>query len=580
MKRDELDLLIKNGYLQSEPDNQLWQQELDALVNQGFLEQLPNHYFSFNNNLTWEVVYETLLYAERRRLHNIVAKHIEQHNEGNLNTVADMLLYHYEKANDAKKSIYYACIAADRAVEMYSNSDAISYYQRAHTYINSLQRRSNTTDLTLIHERIGDAYDAIGEYAQAINSFQASLNIWRTRTTKRKSNLIPASWIFNSSRHEANICRKLAMAYEHSADYEESLRWLSEAETHLPTRPGIVACQIHATRSATQFRMGKYKEAIDSGNTALKIAKRVNSSLDICYVNNMLANSYMRLGNLQYAKKLLVNSIKIYESLDNYAGVAASNYSLGECCAYTSDLDEAISYLTKALEVDLQLKNIASIAMDYYILGSIQLIKGDLDDGITSLSHIVELDKNGKIMPDLAALAHIYLCSARRVQNKLDQAEENIRYCLKLLERIGENQYISDAQLEFSELLLAQQKFEEAKSLTLDVLKKASDDANPIISTKAYRILANIVNELGDYTSALKFIDESISISKEVGLENDEAFSIISKTKFLIKAKNISEVRREDIIHAIEILSRAGAKLDLQEAESLLQQVEKSLLKK
>ena len=39
MNRDELDLLIKNGFLQSEPDETITQNELGSLVNQGFLEE-------------------------------------------------------------------------------------------------------------------------------------------------------------------------------------------------------------------------------------------------------------------------------------------------------------------------------------------------------------------------------------------------------------------------------------------------------------------------------------------------------------------------------------------------------------
>jgi len=215
--------------------------------------------------------------------------------------------------------------------------------------------------------------------------------------------------------------------------------------------------------------------------------------------------------------------------------------------------------------------------MDYYSLGSIYLMRGDFDRSIKSFSHIVELHKRGKVRQDLAGLTHVYMCIARRLRNDLDLAEENIVYSLKLLEKTGETQYLAEAQLEHAELMLAQNNPNGAKEISLDVLNRATNSGAKPIQSKVYRILANADDALGEFDSPLELIQKSILITQEVGIQNDEAYSIIAKTRFCLKRNIVDFEIKQELIHAINILKQTGAKLDLEEAESLLKQVNRAL---
>ena len=95
--RDELEQLIYKGIIKKTPQKNLFLNELKELEQSGFVrKQNDKHNLMFQNSLTWEVVYETLLYADRRRLHHLIAMHIENNNKDNLPNVADLLLHHYE----------------------------------------------------------------------------------------------------------------------------------------------------------------------------------------------------------------------------------------------------------------------------------------------------------------------------------------------------------------------------------------------------------------------------------------------------------------------------------------------------
>ena len=108
----------------------LLEEHLEELRRAGFLERLSKGKCAFSNNLMWEVVYKSLMFSERRRFHGVVAAYIEK-SVARTEDVADLLLYHYEAANQYPKTVHYGVVAGDRAAKIYANQEAISSYGRA-----------------------------------------------------------------------------------------------------------------------------------------------------------------------------------------------------------------------------------------------------------------------------------------------------------------------------------------------------------------------------------------------------------------------------------------------------------------
>ena len=572
MKRDELDLLIKNGFLQSEPDEALTAEELSNLVNQGFLEELPNHFFTFHNNLTWEVIYETLLYAERRLLHSIIARHIEKYNSNNLEAVADILLYHFEKARDYPKCIHYGAKAGERASAMFAIDDAILFYSRSLTALDNINKDS-PTDRSLLLEHIGDVQESHGDHKKAIDTYLLALKAWSTvsNSSDRKPKFV--HWKLKPSTHQSFLLRKIAMSLEHDSEYDKSLQWLEKSEQSLPNRPGRIASLIAATRSATLYRKGEFEQAITWGKHALKKAKRSTRKEDEAYAHNMIANSCLQLGLLKDAVKHLENAESICVDIEDFPGIATASNNLGDCYYHLGDLNTAVTHYNRALTSDEQMHNQSGITMGHFNLGNILVDIGDLGKATYHLDNVIQSYNEGKCRRDLAAATYMTLSKCKRIQKQLPSAHDAIKEALQILS-IDDQSRISDhANLQHAEILIAQGNVTTAKNIASKILKYAKEQKVVLLEIVAERVLGIAYKSELNFEKSLAHLKKSITLSKDIESEHEEALSIVAYTAALIDSKRVAPSDDKLIKRAIEILTKIGAKLDLAEAKRLYSQL-------
>ena len=568
MNREELDLLIKNGFLQSNPDKALTTEELNNLVSQGFLEELPNHFFTFHNNLTWEVIYETLLFAERRLLHNIIAIHIEKHNSSNLEAVSDVLLYHFEKGRNYPKCVLYGAKAGDRETILFANEDALSFYKRALIALDNI-KHSPRADRSLLFEHIGDVYENSGNHKEALANYRLALDTWRDikKTTSKKPKYVP--WKVKPSINEAFLMRKLAMSYEHNSEFDNAVTWLDKAEKILPLRPGRVAAQIAATRSATLYRKGDFLPAIKHGLRALKLAKKSGRKEDLAYAHNVVANSYIETGEFQKAIQHLQFSKNISYEIQDFPGIANSNYNLGNTYWHIGSLTDAAIHYKNALSADEQMHNASGITMDQYSLGSISLYIGEIDESIENLLGVYKAYESGVARRDLTGVSLGVLCKAYQLKGNLKEAENYIQKALSILGEDSQSGILVHVELQLAELFLAQGKPEEAKEKCLLISDQIKKTKAVTIEIILERILGNAYVKLHDLDHAFHHLGNSIKIASQIGSQHEEALSVIDYVKAAIESGNTGEEVRNSLSRALEILSKIGAKLDLKEAQKL-----------
>ncbi len=88
---------------------------------------------TFRHALIHEAAYSSLVRADRRRIHRIVGRHLEEAAEktGRLDEMAATLAHHFSRAEDREPTIRYARIAAERASASYANGEALALYGTA-----------------------------------------------------------------------------------------------------------------------------------------------------------------------------------------------------------------------------------------------------------------------------------------------------------------------------------------------------------------------------------------------------------------------------------------------------------------
>lgn len=110
--------------------------------------------YDFKHVITQEVVYEGLLYKERREIHEQVGRAIETLFSGRLNDFADTLGYHFRKGRSERKAVHYLLEAGKKSLKHYAVDASHQYYQSAYDIVlkaSAAETRSGETLIALLN---------------------------------------------------------------------------------------------------------------------------------------------------------------------------------------------------------------------------------------------------------------------------------------------------------------------------------------------------------------------------------------------------------------------------------------------
>ncbi len=136
-----LQLAVGDAVLVKDPLNSLVKAQL--IVRRGRNPELGWEY-AFRTELIHDVVYDSLLTSQREAFHLKVAQTLEEINPSDSGIEHQALIaYHYRRANEPRKELFYANWAAEKANEVYAVEEAIEHYSRALALLDELQAQTH-----------------------------------------------------------------------------------------------------------------------------------------------------------------------------------------------------------------------------------------------------------------------------------------------------------------------------------------------------------------------------------------------------------------------------------------------------
>jgi predicted ATPase len=125
---------ILRDILPAEGERTRLDEVLQGLEGAGILEvdlSGPSAEYSFRSASTWEAIYGTLLFAQRRQLHRAVAEWYEEVHAEDLRACYPTLAHHWRGADDSAKAIDYLERAANEATRCGRLQEAESYLEES-----------------------------------------------------------------------------------------------------------------------------------------------------------------------------------------------------------------------------------------------------------------------------------------------------------------------------------------------------------------------------------------------------------------------------------------------------------------
>ncbi len=121
-------------------------QRANLVFERGRMQQLGMEY-SFNTKLVQDAAYEGLLSTQLSAIHLQVAEYFEQELDPLLQKQYEgFIAFHYRRAGNPNKELFYTMRAAERALEVYANAEALDHCQRALILLEEMDEKSKNED--------------------------------------------------------------------------------------------------------------------------------------------------------------------------------------------------------------------------------------------------------------------------------------------------------------------------------------------------------------------------------------------------------------------------------------------------
>lgn len=164
-------------------DRQQLNTHLEALGRLDLTEQEapePELTYAFKHNITRDVAYNLMLFAQRRQLHRAVAEWYESAYPNELPLFYALLAHHWEAAEFQSKAIDYLEKAGEQALENYANDEAIGFFTQALKLQNDpkatrLPSKTDNARKARWELRLGEAYANATQYGEGRKHLEKGL---------------------------------------------------------------------------------------------------------------------------------------------------------------------------------------------------------------------------------------------------------------------------------------------------------------------------------------------------------------------------------------------------------------------
>ena len=542
---------------------------MDRLVDIGVVEKHVSDppSYRFLHLTTRDVVYESISYRNRRRMHIQCGDYLEKNPESVGGDRIDLLAFHFFEGQFWDKAVEYNVLAGERAKTMFANESAIDAYSKV---VEIISIGEISEDLLAIicssKESLGEVYTLVGKYQNALENFTFAFE-----------NLCGEDDEFSMRLRQAELCRKIADVYERQSDFRGAFRWIqSGLDIVDPETPSVERAKLYLLGAGLYHRKGENDQAADWIADSIKLTEvlfteeAIQAQAQAFYLRGAIE---LRTGNLSEAVKSCERSQELYIEIQDLIGEARACNNLGIALTDLGDWDQATTVLGKSLEINQQIGNVHEEGFGANNLGNIYLYKGDWDKALQLFRQSNRIWKRiGALLPDAVTLsnqaqAHIYLENWREASEMLSQAEA-------MFDQVGTEDFTPEILRRQGELMFKTGKNQSAQDYLERSLAKAKEQNAQLEIGLTGRILGEVFLKAGNTERAEQCLDESLATLNEIGSDHESARTLIPYAKLLIQ-RGDSKAAEENLNRAITSFKQRGIKSDLQTAEALLNKISK-----
>ncbi|MCB8986706.1 MAG: tetratricopeptide repeat protein [Ardenticatenaceae bacterium] len=266
------------------------------------LDSEPELIYLFKHIVTHEVTYRSLPFTTRARLHEQLARYLEE-----ADAPVEAIAFHYEQSENKEKQCEYLRKAGKAAQKNYANEDALAYYGTL------LPLLTEAKEQTQIYLKRGKVLQLIGRWDDAEADYRAALDAAR-----------------DDRRLMASACCALGELNNHRGDYAAALDWLAQAKEALTAVEDTpLLTQAVITTGFVWQRKGAYAQAQESFHEGLALARQGDDKFNMAEALNGMGLVANLQSDLAAAQTLFEESLSLRRAIGDKRGLAGALNNLG-----------------------------------------------------------------------------------------------------------------------------------------------------------------------------------------------------------------------------------------------------------
>lgn len=430
--------------------------------------------YSFQQNITQEVVYELMLYSQRQQIHGNIAEWFESNMSDQPSIVYTSLAHHYKMAEVLDRAILYFSKSGELALSNYANREAVNFFTESLDLQEKLNKRDNKSKsssnwyVLSWKRQLGQAYYNLGLLEKAISTLEDALSTINEPIRLKVGSELLSKLKFKKA-NERNKDRKLKKIKPTTIDsqsvitreYILILLTIAKANYYECKKDVVTYCNLMALKKAEE--MGIAKELCESyGGVILTCGMHGKHELVQMYID---------------AGTSLANTLKSVdvEPLMSVTQTAAMYYT------GISQWDKARLYFESVISLAMEAGNARILEESYIFLSGCFFLQGKIKESLSINDMAVESSqRRGDVQTEILA----YTSKARCLISlgKQDLALETLKKVSVILGR-GEGYKLDFAtEINYHALMatiyVLQRDFELAYS-TAETIMKFLDDSEP-----------------------------------------------------------------------------------------------------
>jgi tetratricopeptide (TPR) repeat protein/transcriptional regulator with XRE-family HTH domain len=534
--------------------------------------------YQFAHDLIREVIEADLSAARRRDLHRRVAEAWEQ---SPAEPPVDLLAYHYGRAGEASKAVYYLARSGDRALAMGAHAAAADYY---HDLVSWLDKLGRSAAAAQAREQLGAVLMTVARYDNALDALERAAETYRATddlagrgrtlaqigsvhalrgtaeegSARLRAELETLRTSGLTSRPLADLYIALAWLVNATGRYAEALAGAEQAvQLARAAQDVALVTQAEVRRGQALLMLGRLEEGAAALQAAIPLAEAAGDLRSLRFAYNSLGWVHEAWGEFERDRHYTERALEVAERLGDPTVIAFMRCQRGGPAFNLGVWDQAQEDFEGAVAMSRPLSASWAAAWPPLMLGQLCLAQGRRTPATEYLAEALALaERNG----DLQALraAHAALAEGELVEG---QPKAALARLTPLGDRAGQEEsdvtkllpLVAWAHMDLGELDRADAVLQQAS------VRASARQMRPALAD-ALRLRGRLAARQGRWHEAAEALEEALSLSQAMPYPYGEAKVHYAYGRLLSRRGEPGPVR-DRLEAALAILNRLGERL-------------------